>query len=241
MVLVALGPLLGPRSRSARLVVGLVAERPLDHPGGVVEAAQHPGDVAPRRVGQLPLGERLGRLALEVDDLPAVRRCAGSGRGAGRRGPAGRRGRRAAATSSKAAPEPVGVLLQLRVRRQRGRRGGRSSSAASSAAARGRPGLGREVLAQRRRAPRAAPRRAGSTRRRSRRRTRAACTSGSANRLRTLARARSQPSVAVRRNCWSIASCERLARRGRPRASRRARRRARTRPGSAPRGPRCRG
>ena len=42
---------------------------------------------------------------------------------------------------------------------------------------RGRPRLGREVLAQERRAPRAAPRRAGSPRRRSRRRPRAACRS----------------------------------------------------------------
>ena len=45
---------------------------PLDDPRRVVERAQHPGDVAPAGVGQLPLGQRLGRLALEVDDLPAL-------------------------------------------------------------------------------------------------------------------------------------------------------------------------
>ena len=37
--------------------------------------------------------------------------------------------------------------------------------------------------------------------------TSSACRSASAKRLRTLASARSQPSVAVRRNCWSIARC----------------------------------
>ncbi len=68
-----------------------------------------------------------------------------------------------------------------------------------------------KLLGERLRAPRAAPRRAGPTRRRSRRRPRAACRSASAKRLRTLASARSQPSLAVRRNCCSIASCSRAA------------------------------
>ena len=46
-----------------------------DDARGVVERADHPGDVAPDRVGQQPLGERLGRLALEVDDLPPLDRA----------------------------------------------------------------------------------------------------------------------------------------------------------------------
>ena len=238
MVLVALGPLLGPGVD--QLGVGLVAgaQRPLDHPGGVVEAAQHPGHVAPRRVRQLPLGQRLGRLALEVDDLPAVRRCAGSGRGAGRRGSAGRRGRRACETASNAARSVVGVLRQLGYDAAARRRAGRSSIAASSAAAAaGRVSEGKWSRRASCTSRSASPSRVDSPAKSPPESW--ACTSGSANSERTLASARSQPSLAVRRNCCSIASCSTPLRPPgrRRRASRRARRRDRSRPGSAPRAP----
>ena len=62
------------------LLGALVADPGHGHrgdPGRVVEGAQHPGDVAPRGVGQDPLGQRLGRFSLEVDDLPTLRRAQG--------------------------------------------------------------------------------------------------------------------------------------------------------------------
>ena len=190
--------------------VGLVAgaQRPLDHPGGVVEAAQHPGHVAPRRVRQLPLGQRLDRLALEVDDLPARARCAGSGRGAGRRGSAGRRGRpawrrrRTSPAASRRAPP-------ARVRR----RVAASSrpvmiAASSAAAAAGRVSEGKWSRRASCTSRSASPSRVASPAKSPP--DSWACTLGRrANSDRTLASARSQPSLAVRRNCCSIASCRR--------------------------------
>ena len=88
-VAVALRPLV-------RAVGQLRSVAGLDQPvvAGVVERAQHAGDVAQRRVERA--GARHGghRLALEVDEHPAVRRCAAPGRGAGRRGCAARSRRR---------------------------------------------------------------------------------------------------------------------------------------------------
>ena len=226
-----------------QLGVGLVAgaERPLDHAGGVVEAAQHPGHVAPRRVRAAAARPAAWPARPRSRRSSSPARCAGSGRGAGRRAPAGRRGRRARRPSSNAARSALGVLGQLGYDGERGLEPAghrRRPARPPRRPARSRRGSARAA----RRAPRAAPRRAGSPRRRSRRRTSSACSSGSANRVRTLASARSQPSLAVRRNCWSIASWSGPRRRAvEPRASRRARRRARSRPGSAPRGPRCRG
>ncbi|BCJ34614.1 hypothetical protein Athai_21170 [Actinocatenispora thailandica] len=54
-----------------QLVVGALADEQVL--GGVVERAEHPGDVAQRRVRQHPLGQRLDRFALEVDQQPAGR------------------------------------------------------------------------------------------------------------------------------------------------------------------------
>ncbi len=147
MDLVALGPLL--RAGVDQLGVGLVAgaQRPLDHAGGVVEAAQHPGHVAPRRVRQLPLGQRLGRLALEVDDLPALRGAQGLAEVQVAVDPAGRRGRRAWTRAPNAARSVAACSASS----------GTTPSAASSrpvivggelGRGRGRPGLGRELVAQ---------------------------------------------------------------------------------------------
>ena len=68
---VAVGPLRGAERdlvglRAVGLDVGLHGVR------RVVEGPEHAGDVAPHQVGTDPLGERLGRLALEVHDLPAL-------------------------------------------------------------------------------------------------------------------------------------------------------------------------
>ena len=99
---------------------------------------------------------------------------------------------------------------RLRVRLEVGydghRRGSRSAICAASSAAR-RPPLGREGCAAAR-APRAAPRRASWPRERSRHRSRRRVRSSGPRRRasRTLASASSNPSVAVRRNSWSIAS-----------------------------------
>ena len=118
-----------------------------------------------------------------------------------------------------------------------------ASAPTSSGVALARPGSARPGP----RGSRPAPHRAARPRRRSRRRPRRRA---GRPRRRGCARwrgARSQPSVAVRRNCWSIASC-RIRSCGSPSwrsrpspASRRGRRRGRSRPGSAPRGSRCRG
>src|SRR5690606_26782136 len=68
------GAALRPRDRSVAPVLTLLrveaGGREHDRVRGVVEGAEHAGDVAPRGVGLAPVGERLGRLALEVDDLP---------------------------------------------------------------------------------------------------------------------------------------------------------------------------
>ena len=130
-----------------QLGVGLGgAERPLDHAGGVVEAAQHPGHVAPRRVRQLPLGQRLGRLALEVDDLPPVRGAQGL---AEVQVAVDLLDVEAAEVGDlvEGGPQALGVLLQLGYDGQRGvqARGHRRGQLGGGG---GRPGLGGEVLAQ---------------------------------------------------------------------------------------------
>ena len=69
---VACGPLGRPVVPLLGLAAGVGATGHGDHARGVVEGADHARHVAPDRVGLEPLGERLGRLALEVDDLPAL-------------------------------------------------------------------------------------------------------------------------------------------------------------------------
>ena len=231
---VARGPLRGP--------VGALLGLPADvdaaaghrhHAGGVVERADHPGHVAPGRVGQQALGERLGRLALEVDDLPALD------------GAQGLAEVQVAVDLLDVDPvevaEPAERLAQPgrrtapgRARRRARRRAGPPSpSASASSAARrraARPGSARPG----RRAPRRARCRGGRPRRRSRRRPRRR-----AGRPRRTGCARSPgPGPTRRWRCGGTAGASRAGwwsrcrrpRRRRGRASRRARRRASTRP-----------
>ena len=93
------------------LLDALVRRRPATR-RGVGERAQHPGDVAQRRVLEPPLGQRPRRLALEVDHEPVVLRPRAPGRGGGRRGGGcacrpSRPSRARAAASARASPRPT--------------------------------------------------------------------------------------------------------------------------------------
>ena len=193
-----------------------------------------PGDVAPRRVGEHPLGQRLGRLALEVDDLPALRGAQRLAEVQVAVDPLDRRAGRSRPTASKTARSPSAYGASSGTHRERGveprgHRRGRASRALGGRASRGGEVLGqhRVDLGHRLAEPRAASAAKSPP-------TSSACRSASANRLRTLVSASSQPSLAVRRNCCSIASWSGsppASSRSIRRASRRARRRCRSRRG----------
>ena len=230
-----------PRRAGARWCGGglvVAGEGALHGVRGVVEGAHHPGDVAPRGVGQHPLGERLGRLALEVDDLPAQHGAQGL-------------------AEVQVAVDPLHVQLAERLQRVVGtaqaaavlgassgttgspRRAGRRIPSATSAA--GQPSSVAKLSARVSCTSRQRDRRAGWTRRRSRRRPRrragrprrTGCARWSARgpsrRWRCAGTAAASPSWSSPSSVSALDPAVELARR------------AWSRPRSAARGSRCRG
>ena len=91
---------------------------------GVGERAQHPGHVAQRAPLAPPLGQRPGRLALEVDDHPVAVGSTASARGGSRRGGGSRGPRRrgsSAGAGARAPPRRARGSARARARRRAGR------------------------------------------------------------------------------------------------------------------------
>ena len=94
------------RARSSQSGGRLDAAQQRAGRGDVRERAQHPGDVAQRAALAPPLGQRAGRLALEVEQHPAVVGCAASARDGSRRGGGSRARRRRGSSAGAAARAP---------------------------------------------------------------------------------------------------------------------------------------
>ena len=132
-------------------------------------------------------------------------RCAASARGAGRRGSAGRVRRASGArgrTSCAAGRRAPRARARSPARR---RAGGACRPPARSPRRAARVAVGKCSRRVSWVSASAMPSRADSPAKSPP--TSSACRSASVKRLRTLTRARSQPSLAVRRNCWSMARC----------------------------------